>query len=297
MKFNMRDLSDDKWERDRKLFVQSFPGEKTFISLPDKKAYSEVNLLRSVSVIQDQWPIDNEIDFRTPIIPVKIIMGLEKLNDLGGGIFMVINECNGLGRKDENVIRIRACMADWDDPDKPLPEFALEPSIVVETSKKKYHIFWLSDDIPVEGYRQLQESIIFNVGSDPAFKNPGRPGRVPGFYHNKLKRFMSNIVHYTGIKYSFETLTSAFPPAPVKQWSAPQFKKDLYSDQKEFTGTRGVSTPGRNNHIIKCIGGMVKRGLNYNEIESEIYLEAAACNPPLGQFDINNLLKSARNYV
>ena len=292
----MRDLSDDKWERDRKLFVESFNGEKTFISLPDKKAYSEVNLLRSISVIQDQWPIDGAIDFRTPIIPVKIIMGLEKLNDLSAGIFMVINECDGLGRKDENVIRIRACMADWDEPGKPLPEFPLEPSIIVETSNKKYHIYWLSDDIPVEGYRQLQESIIYNIGSDPAVKNPGRPGRVPGFRHHKLKPFMSSIVHYTGLKYSFDLLTASFPPEPVKQFSAPQFQKDLYSDQPEYKGGYGFSKGGRNCGIMRKIGGMVKRNLSMTEIEREIYKEAEACSPKLDQFEINNLLKSARNY-
>ena len=293
----MTDLSDDKYARDRKLFVQSFSGEKTFVSLPDKKGiYSEVNLLRSVSVKENQWPIDNEIDFTTQIIPVKIIMGLEKLNDLGAGIFLVVNECDGKGRKDENVIRIRACMADWDDPGKPLPDFPLEPSIIVETSNKKYHVYWMSDDIPVEGYRQLQESIIFNVGSDPAVKNPGRPGRMPGFYHNKLKRFMSNIVHYTGIKYSFDSLTSAFPPEPVKQWSAPQYNLPDYNNTAEFKGVYGASDGGRHHHVMRRVGGMIGRRLSWTEIEAEVYKESLACIPPLENFDIQNLLKSARNY-
>jgi hypothetical protein len=297
MNLNQKDMSDNKWERDRKLFIESFPGEKTFVSLPDKKGVrTKTNLLRSVSVNEDQYPIDGQIDFRTKIIPVKIIMGLEKLNELGAGIFMCINENNGTGRKDKDVIRIRSCMADFDNPDIPLPDFVIEPSMIVETSSKKYHVYWFSDSIPLEGFRQLQESIIFNYGSDVAVKNPGRPGRVPGFYHNKEKRFMSSIVHYTGNKYSFDLLTDSFPPEPKKQFSAPQYKTINY-DNAEFKGSRGASDGGRNAHIIKRIGGMINRGLNYNEIEAEIYKEAESCSPPLDQFDINNLLKSAKKYL
>jgi len=297
MKFNQTDLSDDKRERDRKLFIESFPGEKTFVSLYDKKGMkSKINLLRSVSVNENQYSIDGAIDFTTKIIPVKIIRGLEKLNDLGSGIFMCVNECDGIGRKDENVIRIRSCMADFDDPDKPLPGFKLEPSMIIETSKNKHHVYWFSDNIPLEGFRQLQESIIYNCGSDVAVKNPGRPGRVPGFYHNKSKRFMSNICHYTGLKYDFGLLTDSFPPEPVKQFSAPQYQATNY-DSPEFKGSYGASDGGRNHHIIKRIGGMIKNNLSYTEIEAEIYKEAAACNPPLGKNDIDNLLKSAKGYL
>lgn len=298
MKFNQKDYSDEKWNRDRKLFIESFPGEKTFVTLNDNKnIIPKINLIRSVSVKENQYPIDGDIDFREKIIPVNIIMGLETLNDNGAGIFMVINECDGLGRKQENIIRIRAIVADFDDPNKELPEFTLEPSIIVETSKNRYHVAWLSDNIPIEGFRQLQEGLIYKYNSDHAFKSTSQAVRVPGFYHNKGKRFMSNIVHYTGKKYDFGLLTESFPPKPVKQWSAPQFKKDLYSNQKEFTGKRGVSTPGRNAHVIKCIGGMIARGLSYAEIEAEVYLEAESCSPPLDAFDIKNLLKSARGYV
>ena len=296
MKFNQTDLSEDKWERDRKLFIESFPGEKAFVTIKDNKKFCKTNLLRSVSVVEDQYPIDGEIDFVVPIIPVKIIMGLEKLNDLGAGVFMCVNEMDGTGRKDENVIRIRSCIADFDNPEIPLPDFKLEPSMIVETSSKKHHIYWFSDNIPIEGFRQLQEGIIKKYKCDPNVKNTGRPGRVPGFFHQKEKRFISNIKHYTGLKYDFGLLTEEFPPPPKKQWSAPEFKKDLYADKKEFTGARGASDGGRNAHVIKCIGGMVKRGLNYNEIEREVYLEAEACNPPLGRQDINNLLYSAKRY-
>ena len=297
MEFNQTDLSDNKYERDRKLFIESFNGEKTFVTLPDKKGVkSKINLLRAVSVNEDQYPIDNDIDFRTKPINPDIIRGLETLNENGAGIFMCVNECDGNGRKDENVIKIRSCMADFDDPEKPLPDFPLEPSMIVETSNKKYHIYWFSEDIPIEGYRQLQESIIYKCGSDPAVKNPGRPGRVPGFYHNKSKRFMSNICHYTGNKYSFRLLTESFPPKPAEKFSAPKYQVKTY-DNPEFKGQRGTSTPGRNHFIMRRIGGMISKGLSYGEIESEIYLEAAACDPPLNQFDINNLLKSAKNYV
>ena len=297
MRFNQIDLSNNKWERDRKLFIESFPGEKTFLSLPDDKSKkAKINLLRTVSVKQDQYPIDGDIDFVVPIIPVDIIRGLEKLNELGAGIFVCINETDGHKRKAENVIKIRSCYADFDNPDKRLPEFKLEPSMIVETSPKKYHVYWFSDNINIECFKQLQEGIIYKYKSDGAVKDPSRTMRVPGFFHNKRNRYMSNVVHYTGNKYDFGLLSDNFQPPPRKQFSAPKFKKDLYGDKKEFTGQRGASGGGRNCHIIKRIGGMINRGLNLGEIESEIYKEAESCNPPLNQFDINNLLKSARGY-
>ena len=296
MRFNQTDVSDEKWERDRKLFIECFYGEKTFVSLKDNKNFCKTNLIRAVSVIENQYPIDGKIDFRITIIQSKIIQGLEKLNDLGAGVFMMINEGDGKGRKTENVIKVRAIFGDFDDPTKALPNFNLEPSLIVESSKKKYHVYWLSDNIPLECFRQLQEGIILKYGCDPAVKNLNRTLRFPGFFHNKKKRFMSQIVHYTGNKYDFGMLSEEFPPPPRKQFSAPQFKKDLYADKKEFTGTRGASKGGRNAHVIKRIGGMVNRGLNYSEIESEVYLEAEACNPKLGQSDINNLLYSAKRY-
>jgi len=297
MKFNQTDFSDLKWERDRKMFIESFPGEKTFLSLPDNKAKkSKVRLLRTVSISKYQYPIDYDIDPTIPIIPVNIVRGLEKLNDYGAGIFVCINETDGRGRKEDNVIKIRSCYADFDNPDKELPIFNIEPSLIVETSPKKYHVYWFSDNIPVECFRGLQESIIYRLDSDVAVKDPSRTMRVPGFYHNKGKRYMTNIVHYTGVKYDFNLLSETFPPKPREQFSAPKFKKDLYGDKKEFTGQRGATDGGRNHHIIKCIGGAIKRGLSLSEVESEIYKEAESCNPPLNQFDINNLLKSARKY-
>ncbi len=209
---------------------------------------------------------------------------------------MCVNECDGKGRTDKNVIRIRSCIADFDKPEKPLPDFKLEPSMIVETSNLKYHVYWFSDDIPLEGFRQLQESIIYNLGCDPAVKNPGRPGRLPGFYHQKLKPFMSNIVHYTGLKYSFDLLTSAFPPEPKPQFSAPKYNLPDYNNTAEFKGAYGASDGGRHHHVMRRVGGMINRRLSWTEIEAEIYKESLACVPPLENFDIQNLLKSARNY-
>jgi len=287
-----------QFDRDRKLFIESFPGEKTFVSLQDNKNKKpSINLIRSVSVKENQYAIDGEINSIEKIIPVKIIRGLEVLNENKAGIFMVINECDGKGRKDENVIRIRACFCDFDDPEKPLPDFNLEPSMIVETSPNKYHVYFFSDNIPVEGFRQLQEGLIHKYGCDPAVKNPGRPGRIPGFFHCKSKRYMVNIVHYTGLKYDFALLTEEFPPPSRKQFSTPKFQKDLYGDQPEYKGDYGFSKGGRNCGIMKKIGGMIKRHLSWHEIENEVWKEAQACQPQLNEFEVKNLLKSARKYV
>lgn len=66
---------------------------------------------------------------------------LVRLNRLGYGIFVTVNETDGDGVKKENVTRVRAVWADWDHglPDTiPVP-----PSCVISTSTGRSQAYWL----------------------------------------------------------------------------------------------------------------------------------------------------------
>jgi hypothetical protein len=286
-----------QFDNDRKLYLESFPGFKTFQTFPDNKDIkSKTNLTRQVSIDGDSYPY-GDFDFSKNIIDVKVMMGLEKLNDMGAGVYMTINETDGKGRKKENITKARACYADFDDPTKPLPEFKLKPSMIVESSPGKFHVYWLSDSIPLEGFTGLQKAIIYNFGSDDKVHDLPRVLRVPGFWWCKKEpRFMTRIVEYTGLKYDYGTLVQAFPPEPVKKWSAPKYQSNIKSDE-EFTGSYGASKGNRNHHVLKRIGGAHKRGLSWSDIEAEAFKEAQACSPQLTQSETRAILKSFQRYL
>ena len=270
------------FERDRRIFLSAFPGVKTFQTFDDNSERKSPKLVKQFHVKDS--------------MPIKVTLELEDRNSYGAGIFMTINETNGEGRKATDIDKVRAVFADLDgSPIDPVWEF--NPSIVVETSPNKYHAYWLCSDVPLNGFRQLQESISEKFGSDSKVKDLPRVMRVPGFEHRKDYPFLSKIIHYTGQEFSFGSLVEMFPSIPRKRWSGEKFQSHNPVNNGEFKGRYGASKGGRNNHVINRIGGMVKRGLSWQEIKSEAFKEAFACIPPLSDTETRSILKSAQRYA
>ncbi len=65
-----------QFEKDRKIFLESFPGKKMFQTFPDVKRKTKINLIRQVCVSEESYSIDGDIDFTKTQIPYKIIQGL-----------------------------------------------------------------------------------------------------------------------------------------------------------------------------------------------------------------------------
>jgi len=284
---------NNKFESGRKVFLESFPGWKTFQTFPEHEGLPG-KLIRQVSVNQDQYPFD--VNPTIESIPVNIIQGLEKLNSMKACISLTINETDGKGRKKENIKRVRACWADMDGV--PLPKtWEEEPSIIVETSPGRYHVYYLTDDVPLESFTILQEGIAQYFGSDPQNKDLPKCLRIPGFYHQKKEPFLVRIVQYSGLKFSFGLLCELFPPVQRKQWSSSKYQTPVKFDvNQEFKGSYGTTEGGRNAHLCKRIGGMKKRGLSWDQIEVEAFREGMACNPPMSEWEIRNTLKSLSRY-
>ena len=81
---------------------------------------------------------------------------LTALNNQGAGIFVMVNAGNGTGRSKANVTGIYAIFADFDGVS--LPEtWLLEPHIMVESSRSKYHIYWLVIDVSLEDFPIFQK--------------------------------------------------------------------------------------------------------------------------------------------
>lgn len=273
------------FEKDRKLFFDSFPGLKTFQLFDDTPAKR-----KEMAKI-----------FHTENLPVSWERRLEKLNCDGVGVYMCINETDGTGRTNKSVVKVRAVFADFDG--EPIePAYDDNPSMIVETSPGRFHAYFFTDlekqYVPKRSFSILQEAIAEKYNSDASIKDLARVMRVPGFYHNKREPFLSRIVHYNGNIFEYGLLVEMFPPIPRPVFSGERWKKAVQSyGNQEFKGQYGASKPGRNVHLMKRIGGMIKKGLSWFEIENEAMKEALACSPPLSESETHAVLRSAKRYT
>ncbi|GEM_PF-2542470 len=137
---------------------------------------------------------------------------LMKLNEKGAGVFVMVNEGDGKGRRAENVTRIRAAFVDHDTPDtRPL---AMTPSFSVTTSPGKRHDYLcVEGDLPLEQFKPLQKVLIEHCGSDPGVNDLPRVMRVPGFYHRKGEPRLVTFEPGSGQTHTLEEILGAHEKA------------------------------------------------------------------------------------
>lgn len=144
-------------------------------------------------------------------------------NYSGQAVFFTVNQLDGVGFSRENVTHARALFIDIDKPHSPaglraLLKNAPAPSLIVESSPHKYHVYWvLADPEPVTGnwFTDQQKRLIKLFGSDGVVHDLPRIMRYPGFYHLKNDPFLVRVVRDTDITYAKDELdTWLDKPAP-----------------------------------------------------------------------------------
>lgn len=159
---------------------------------------------------------------------------LEKLNKQGAGVYVTVNATDLKGRKADNVKRVRCVFADLDG--SPLePAKKPRPHIIVESSPKRWHVYWRVQDMPLEQFRGAQRKLIKRLNSDKGIVDLPRVLRLPGFQHQKGKPFRTKIVElWNGKAYKAEKFINGhdkdeekprprannMPPADVKEINA-----------------------------------------------------------------------------
>ena len=107
---------------------------------------------------------------------------LAAFNERGASVCVVINEG---GHTDSDIHRVRYIFVDTDGASpKPLID-ALKPHIMIESSPRRYHIYWKVSDCEVAKFNAVQHALAKKYGTDPVIKNPSRIMRIPGFFHQK----------------------------------------------------------------------------------------------------------------
>lgn len=126
---------------------------------------------------------------------------LTSLQQYGSGIFVMVNQGDGVVhpnyktcRTAANLIRVRALFADLDGaPLEPVLQ-DLHPDIIVESSPRKWHAYFLTSDCALDAFKLRQQQIAAKFNSDPKVCDLPRVMRLPGFWHQKSTPFMTRII-------------------------------------------------------------------------------------------------------
>ena len=115
------------------------------------------------------------------IRPHHKILPRDKISDN----FELMNTENSFGIF---VKRARAVFCEWDNVDE-TPNFPLKPSIIVNTSRGKYHYYWLTSTRDIEEWDATQTAIVKHYGGDKQARDASRVLRLPGYYHKPMALF------------------------------------------------------------------------------------------------------------
>lgn len=127
---------------------------------------------------------------------------LIQLNKNGAGVFVMVNEGDGkchdgakTCRTSKSVVSVRALFVDLDGaPLEPALKSELSPSMIIQTSTLRYHVYWLVDDCPLDRFKPLQQGLAKQFNGDPSVCDLPRVMRLPGFYHLKGKPIMVELI-------------------------------------------------------------------------------------------------------
>ncbi len=129
----------------------------------------------------------------------KIIEKLVSSNQNGLEVAMMINQSNGNGRRVSAVTKINVLFADFDDGKKSLDlllSLPIAPHLIIESSPRKFHTYWLITGCAVEEFTQVMKALAKKLGSDPSVADLVRVMRMPGTFNWKYDNpFLVKIVH------------------------------------------------------------------------------------------------------
>ena len=111
---------------------------------------------------------------------------LSPLSALGAGVFVTVNWTDLKGRREANIVAVRALFADLDGaPLSVLKRLSLLPHIIAMTSPSRFHVYWRVNGVETAEFAGLQKRLAALLGSDPSVCDLPRVMRLPGFPHQK----------------------------------------------------------------------------------------------------------------
>ncbi len=209
---------------------------------------------------------------------------LKDLNAQGAGIFVMVNQGDLEGRKNANVVSVRAVFVDLDgSPIEPVLNGPLKPHVVVESSSEKYHAYWLVEDMPKDSFKAIQQTLARKFNGDIKVCDLPRIMRVPGFYHKKGTPFLTRIIEINNHpKYKFDEFINAF---------------GISKNISNWKGNEPILEKHRNDSLFARARGFVQQGLDLEGVYERIKeINTYDCKPPLSDDELLKIVKSAVGY-
>lgn len=219
--------------------------------------------------------------------------GLSRLNEQGAGIFVMVNEGDGRGRRKQNVTAVRAVFVDLDGaPLDPILALPLKPNLIVESSPGRYHAYWLVSDLSLYRFTQVQRALAHRFQGDESVCDLPRVMRLPGFWHRKGEPFLTRIVEFTEAPpYKWQDVAEALDIRPEEMTGVEAHGATNLSSHMDriLEGTR-------NNTLISFAGTMRRRGMAEEEIGAALLKVNERCDPPLPEDEVAAIARTAGGY-
>jgi len=222
-------------------------------------------------------------------LPARILHGsfadlaptLKAFNNMGYGIFLMINAGDGQSRTNASTTRVRALFADLDGaPIENITRLPVAPSFIIATSPNRFHVYYLTNcELPE--FSQLQKNLAAQLDSDPSINDLARVMRVPGFLHQKgdpfLVGFFKDAIPAARLTHDVAVFRALPPPA---------------NNSTTFVDATVAPTINRNAEYTRIAGALRRKGAAEPDILTELLtLNGKSANP----LDQKELERIARN--
>jgi putative DNA primase/helicase len=145
-----------------------------------------------------------------------------RLNQQGYDAFVMVNKLrdNAPDQTAENIEAVRSLFIDQDsqitDLNEYLKHFRIKPSMVVNTSPNKYHLYFFVTDWPLEQFKPVQQHLARMYNADPTVCDLPRIMRLPGCIHWKGEPFLSRLIgELLDFNYEHDEIADAFDFNPL----------------------------------------------------------------------------------
>lgn len=116
---------------------------------------------------------------------ISIASALDKLEPESATLHVTLNQTSHRGRKKKDIENVRVLCLDLDVVTEPAAikkiRDGFRPHLIVESSPKKYHVYWkISDSVSLEAWSKYQLAIAWHFGGDLNLRDITKTIRVPG---------------------------------------------------------------------------------------------------------------------
>lgn len=208
---------------------------------------------------------------------------LASANDKGAGVFVLVNQGNGDGRKATDIKAVRAVFVDLDGaPLEPVLNARIPPTIIVETSPNKYHAYWPVTGLSLDQFKPAQQALAAMFNGDKKVCDLPRVMRIPGFYHRKDAPFLSRLIRCEAVPpYNWPDLAEAMGLAIEE----PKTKRVLPTT---------IPAGTRNNELYGLAYGLRQQGLKQSDGLSRLAIvNMERCKPPVSDGELVAIVASA----